>query len=128
MKTKGYLILFYHLVLGYNYKTKLMSNVTNRWKHRHAPNSTGPIFCFRFCKKNSFWPFDSHFNYKSAEHKSNLKYWWENMWLRLRVVLDQNNQSQIQVDCALLADLSHTDHCNHQKQQAFTSVTVARSH
>lgn len=35
MKTLGYLILFFHLVFGFNYQTKLSSNVTNGWRHRH---------------------------------------------------------------------------------------------
>lgn len=35
MKTQGYLILFFHLVFGFNYQTKLLSNVTNGWRHRH---------------------------------------------------------------------------------------------
>lgn len=125
MKTQGYLILFFHLAFGFNYQTKLVSNVTNGWRHRHLTPTAQAFYCvLGFTKK--ILQCDSHFNYKSVEQKADLKYWWETICLW--VVLDLNNQSQIRVDCTLLAHLSHTDHRNHQKQQAFTSVTVSQSH
>lgn len=79
-----------------------MSNATNRWKHRHL-TPTAQAFHFVSAFTEISFQCIFHFNYKSVEQKSNLKYWWETIWLQ--VALDLNNRSQIQVDQALLTHL-----------------------
>lgn len=47
-ENSSYLILFFHFVLGYSYQTKLVSNVTNKWRH---VNSTAQAF-YSLLQKN----------------------------------------------------------------------------
>lgn len=52
-KNAGYLILFFHSVLRYNYHTKLESSVTNRWRNRHltpTAQTFHSVFVLFFCK------------------------------------------------------------------------------